>query len=62
MIFTHGVSALRLREKHYDYRITLEAYFPDYSSQCSHPLGSSGFIIMLDREVSLKKTFPSFSI
>lgn len=32
MLFTHGESALRLREKYYDYRITLEAYFPDYST------------------------------
>jgi len=51
MIFTHGANALRLREKYYVSRITLEAYFPDYSSQCSHPLGTSGFITKLDREV-----------
>lgn len=32
MLFTHGENALRRREKCYDYRITLEAYFPDCST------------------------------
>lgn len=47
-------SALRLREKYYDYRIPLEAYSPEYSSyNVPHPLGTSDLIRILYKELSL---------